>query len=368
MERMTGRRADGGRLAEQVARACSRAQDPLTLLERVATLVRRQVPYAAAGWLLVDPDTLLINGVHNEDTPRDAHLELIECELAEEDHNKFVDLARRPVPVASLGDATNGHLDRSARWSKIYEPRGFGDELRGVFRSGGAAWGQVCLTRRAADPWFSPSEVAQVAAICPHVGNAIRASLLLAGAPAADESIMPALVVLTDDGAVESMSSPAQAWLGPLEDEGLESTIVLHEVARQARLLDRGEVSGPPALARVWTRTAGWLVVRAARLEALPDGTGRTAVVLEPARRSDVASVLLHAHGLTRREQEVTRLLLAGLSTEETAGELWITTETLRGHVKSLFSKLGVRSRPELVALLSAAPGPTELPGRRSRG
>ena len=353
---MTGRPVDSGRLVEKVARACSRVQDPLALLERVASLVRREVPYAAAGWLLVDPDTMLLNAAYNEDTPRDAHLELIECELCTDDVTKFVDLARRPVPAASLSSATGGDLARSVRWASVYAPRGFGDELRGVFRSGAATWGHVCMTRRAGDPWFSDDEVAQVAALSPHVGNGIRTSLLLAGAPDATGDSAPALVVIADDGEVESMSPLAESWLGPLDDERLESTIVLHEVARRARLLDQGDVGDPPALARVWTRTAGWLVVRAARLGDDHGSPARTAVVLEPARRSDVAPVLLHLHRLTAREQQVTRLMLMGLSTEEAAAELWVTTETLRGHVKSVFTKLGVRSRPELAALLSHEP------------
>jgi DNA-binding CsgD family transcriptional regulator len=368
---MTGRRVDAGPLVAQVARACSRAQDPLALLERVAGLVRSRIPYAAAGWLLVDPDTMLLNAAFNEDTPRGAHLELIECELGDEDENKFVELARRPVPAASLAAATGGDLARSARWSRIYRPRGYGDELRGAFRSGDVTWGHVCMSRRADQPWFSEAEVAQVAAMCPHVGNGIRTALLLAGAPDGSEDVAPALVVLDDDGRVESMTGLAETWLGPLDDEGLESTIVLHEVARQARRLDQDGASGPPALARVWNPGTGWLLVRAARLDAADGAAGRTAVVVEPARRSDVAPVLLHLHQLTPRERQVTRLMLRGLSTEEAAAELWVTTETLRGHVKSVFTKLGVRSRPELAALLSHEPvvrtgRPPGRPGGRS--
>lgn len=56
-------------LLGRVARECARAQEPLRLLERVSSLVRGVVPYAAAGWLLVDPETLLINGVHAESVP-----------------------------------------------------------------------------------------------------------------------------------------------------------------------------------------------------------------------------------------------------------------------------------------------------------
>lgn len=338
-------------------RECARAQDPLRLLERVASLVRAQIPYDVAGWLLVDPETMLINGVHAESVPREQHLALIECELTEDDVNKFFDLTSRAVPAASLSAATGGHLDRSVRWSRIYGPSGYGDELRAVFTTGSTAWGHACLTRLAQERCFSAAEVALLAGLCPYIGHGIRTCLLLAGAaaPAAAGVGAPALVVLADDGSVESTTPEAREWLGTLDDEGLTSTIVLHEVAQRSRVLAR-DGAGRTACARTRARSGDWLLVRGTRLEGAASSGGRTALVLEPARRSDIAPVLLRMHQLTDREREVTQLLLTGRPTHTIADELSITVETLRGHVKAVFTKLGVNSRPELAALLSHEP------------
>lgn len=347
------------RLVEHVVQVCARAQAPLQLLERVAALVRPRIPYDAAGWILVDPDTLLLTGVFSENITREQHLAAIECELVEDDVNKFADLARRGIAAASLSAATGGDLSRSTRYSTIYAPNGFGDEIRSVFRSGGASWGHACLTRAADRPCYTQAEVDLIARLCPHIGNGIRTGLLLDEATtpglAPSASSGPALVVLADDGSIESMTPRAQELLGPLDDERLKTTIVLHEVAQRARALAHGQ-PGPPAQARARTRGGEWVVVRGARLEGGPHGAGRSAVVLEPARPSDVAPLLLHLHHLTPREREVTQLLLAGLSTRQISDQLWITTETLRGHVKSVFAKLGVTSRPGLAAKLSHEP------------
>lgn len=344
------------RLVDRVARICARAHDPLELLERVATAVRKNVAYSSAGWLLVDPDTLLITGVYEEGVPREAHLALIELELTEDDVTKFVDLARSQAPAAALSAATHGHLDRSARWSRIYQPAGFGDELRTVFRAGSVVWGQACLTRTAADPWFTPREVDLVARLSPHVAHGIRAGLLLreVGAPGRDRS-SPGLVILDDAGEIQSATPEALASLGPLDDNRLDGAVVVHEVAAQARALAAGEVHGPPAVARAKAMTGEWLLVRGARLDGDVDGGG-TAVLLEPASRSDITPLLVHLHGLTRRELEVTQLLLTGMSTRDIAQELWVTPETLRGHVKAIFAKMGVGSRAELFAFLSHEP------------
>ena len=98
--------------------------------------------------------------------------------------------------------------------------------------------------------------------------------------------------------------------------------------------------------------TGEWLLVRGTRLQ----DTSRTAVVVELAGRADVAPLLLHLHELTPREREVTQLLLTGMSTRDVAQELWVTPETLRGHVKAIFAKMGVASRAELFARLSHEP------------
>lgn len=127
----------------------------------------------------------------------------------------------------------------------------------------------------------------------------------------------------------------------------------MHEVAAQARALADGDAPGPPAVARAQAVTGEWLLVRGARLDG---DLGRTAVVLEPASRSDIAPLLVHLHGLTRRELEVTQLLVTGMSTRDIARELWITPETLRGHVKAILAKLGIGSRAELFASLSHEP------------
>jgi DNA-binding NarL/FixJ family response regulator len=53
---------------------------------------------------------------------------------------------------------------------------------------------------------------------------------------------------------------------------------------------------------------------------------------------------------LTRREGEVLELISQAMTTEEIADALFVSTETVRSHVKSILRKLGVRSRREAVA------------------
>ena len=54
---------------------------------------------------------------------------------------------------------------------------------------------------------------------------------------------------------------------------------------------------------------------------------------------------------LTRREHEVLALLVKGMSNPEIAGQLFISRATVKVHISSILSKLGVASRGEAISL-----------------
>ena len=55
-------------------------------------------------------------------------------------------------------------------------------------------------------------------------------------------------------------------------------------------------------------------------------------------------------HGLSLRELEILRLLVAGRSNTEIAERLFISPRTVTTHVSHIFAKLGVASRAEAIA------------------
>ena len=52
---------------------------------------------------------------------------------------------------------------------------------------------------------------------------------------------------------------------------------------------------------------------------------------------------------LTRREKDVLRLMVTGASNEDVANQLFIATNTVKNHVRSIFRKLNVKTRVEAV-------------------
>lgn len=70
---------------------------------------------------------------------------------------------------------------------------------------------------------------------------------------------------------------------------------------------------------------------------------------------ADKKSELLEAHStldfsmLSRREIEVARLAAKGYTNAQIAETLFISTETVKSHMNSIFEKLGISSRKELM-------------------
>jgi hypothetical protein len=69
------------------------------------------------------------------------------------------------VRAASLGAATGGDLDRSARHRELRRPSGFADELRAVFVSDYGTWGAIVLLREARTADFTPAETRVLASL-----------------------------------------------------------------------------------------------------------------------------------------------------------------------------------------------------------
>src|SRR4051812_48658391 len=97
-----------------------------------------------------------------------------------------------------------------------------------------------------------------------------------------------------------------------------------------------------------------WLSVHASALRNPTGGPAPVAVTIEPAKSAQIAPIIVEAYCLTAREQQITQAVARGLSNQEIAAELFLSSHTVRDHLKAVFAKVSVGSRGELVAKLFA--------------
>jgi DNA-binding CsgD family transcriptional regulator len=343
-----------------VVRHCHAGLDVGRLQQQVLRDLRRVMPVDAAFVATADPETLLFTGAYAEDPLGAATPLFLDNEFGGQDVNRFAALACAPSHVGSLDDATLGDRPASARYREIMRPLGLGDELRAALVARSQCWGYLCLHREDGPLGFTRAETDLLARLAPHVAHGLRQAVLLHAAPQVGELPRPG-VVLLDDRLDLVASTPEAEHLLSLVEGGRAVRrplpVALYTVAAALKEVERGTVpAGVLPTVRVRSAAGGWLTVHASRLGGTPDES-RIAVVVEPAEPRAALQILLSAYGLSRRERDVTRLVLRGASTTAISDTLHIASHTVQDHLKAVFDKVGVRSRRDLVGVLLAAAG-----------
>jgi DNA-binding CsgD family transcriptional regulator len=345
------------RAAAQVAadsvRLCHAGLHSRTLRVEAPRLLRRVVPIDSFWFATADPATLLFTSSVVEGIPEHATAAFIANEFQQTDVNKWIQLARASQPANGLYMATHGQPESSPRYRDILAPLRFGDELRVALRDGSSCWGFMCLHREQASPAFTPEEVAFLGRLAPHLARGLRNALLISNADVVPGSNGPGVVVLADDFSVVATTPAAERWLAELADWPRRGELpqAIYGVSARLRAVERDSAGRPELIprARVRTRSGRCLVLHASRLGG-PGAPNQTVVILEPAEPTAVAPMILEAYDLTGREAQVAQLVLHGVSTEEIAAALSISSLTVQQHLKAVFDKTGVRSRRDLVA------------------
>lgn len=320
--------------------------------EAIAEL-QRTIGFERWCWPLADPETLLpSSGIADHDflpgVPR-----LLELEYSTDNFAAKHVVARGATSALSLSLETGGDLARSSRWDEIMRPVGIGDIVTAACRDTLGCWGWIETYRDSDDQPFGERDLALLENIGPKMGSALRRHAMYATDPVA-ESSPPGVVVLDRDLRPVSWTTGALPWIEVLPSAGLYATwgilpTVVYPAAARAR-------SGTPAVgARALVRAVDgrWVMIEAARLEGERDG--EIAVTLRAAGGNETFELVCRVYALSQREREVVVLLIAGLDTRAVTERLFISPHTVQDHLKSVFEKIGIHSRRELLATFAAS-------------
>ena len=341
------------RAVDRIARAAGTGLDLVGFWEEARAALAPAVPHHIAPcWYTLDPTSLLVTSHYDHGMIPELPAEWLAHEYLQDDRHKLADIARAEPGISTLHEATGGEPARSPRWRRYIEPYGGDQELLLALRArAGETWGVLALYRAPGQPHFSPDERDLLRTVAPHLAEGARRGLLIGEATEPEQNDAPGLVVLNDAFELESLTTGVERWLqdlpGAAEATRRPPDAVL-SVAGQALRTAKAETHCEVAFARVLSRSGRWIVLHGAVLQS--PGKPRIAVIVEPAHPARIAPLLMAAYGLTEREQEIARHVLAGAVTTEIAHTLRISPHTVQQHLKAIFEKTGVRSRRELVA------------------
>lgn len=110
-------------------------------------------------------------------------------------------------------------------------------------------------------------------------------------------------------------------------------------------------------MTRAVATSGAWLTVRATIFSPTSSPAGGQSaqdvvITIDVASPTDISALALAARGLSAREQEVAAFVLQGASTRAIAATLHLSPHTVQDHLKSIFGKLGVNSRRDMVRQL----------------
>ena len=346
------------RLREEIELLGARGLPRDEYFAQLAPRLRRVIDNDASCWHTLDPQTRLMTsdapaelverGIFTAETATAAGELLVRSEYLVPDSNTFAELAARRVPVGTLDQATRGRPERSARYRDLLEPSGIPHELRAAFVIRGRVWGAVHIARREHSGAFTQQDADALAHVASAIAKGIRASLRFDAARRGSGTEPPGLIVVDAANAVELITPPARALLDALGSDALAypdgslpaTVLALASHVRANRTGIESNVVTVPS-------PSGWITLHASQPTV---GDGRIAIVIEPASGPRSATLRLEINGVTAREREVATLLASGLSNGDIATTLVLSPHTVQDHIKSLFEKLGVTSRQELVA------------------
>lgn len=333
-------------LHHRVLALAERELEHRVLTEEALGLLRGYLETRMLLWLTLDPVTLLPTSLH---LPRFLFglegfvstafyfKQFASFELDPEELLSLSWLVSRGRLCGSVHLETEGEVSRCARFKKVLGRVGIKDEMRVLLNHGGQTWGMIAACRRRSP--FSSQEVEVVAGLAPILAAALRRSFLKAAleSNATPQRARPGLVLFEEDGEVQHVSPEAEALLG-------QEQLTLYK-SYWLKLLQLREEDDSVASINIMT-DKGPVTLHRSLLG------GREALIVELSRPSVLAGLLIKAYGLSARESEVVAALCRGWSTRKIAFELDIADYTVQDHLKSIFDKVGVRSRKELVSHL----------------
>jgi DNA-binding CsgD family transcriptional regulator len=350
-----------GRCRERLERLGGSALDSFSIQREAIADLQRVIGFDR--WCLpaADPRTLIpLGGVAEHDygpnVPRVLELEYSSDHFAA----KHV-LARRVNSAGSLSAETGGDLARSPRWDEVMRHAGMGDIAAAACRDALGCWGWIEAYRDQSDRPFDDDDLELLASAGSSLSPALRRGITVTAPGNADEQAGPGVIVLNADLSIVSRTAGARAWIDAMPAAGLFAAWgilppTVYPVATRAR--EGGTATAARALDR--GVDGRWVVIEAASLEGDStgkvegDSTGKIAVTLRAATPAETFDLLCRAYALTHRERDVVAALVAGLDTRAVTERLVISRYTVQDHLKSVFQKVGVRSRRELVTRLSA--------------
>jgi len=276
---------------------------------------------------------------------------------------------RADDPVLEHVVATRTAIDssrlRAGRWQPCgartaLARAGYEHSMEAPVIACGTLFGTINFARDFSQAAFSASDLSAAESIAEHLGRAMERSLRFEVTShraqvlenTIDRVTQPVIVTDMNGQILFQNRAARQDWPVPRHEDGtLSMADGLSRAIADATLLFARE--GRRVVVRTVSTGSRREVV--AKTFKLADSTGASATVLFDRAEDRTPDRLPAWDVLTRREQEIARLVSEGLTTKLIAERAFISENTVKQHLKRIFAKTDVTNRAELIQLIWAS-------------
>lgn len=334
----------------RIVRICETEGNARTLRLRILDEIRLTVGFDAYAWLLTDPETS-VGSAPLADVPCLSELpRLIRLKYLT-DINRWTALDN--PPVASLQQATGGHLSRSRLWRELLDNYAIVDIASTVFEDRFGYWGFLDLWRSGDGSPFNEAAMTFLANIVEPITLGLRRCqantfvLHPSHDPLRDG---PVVLLLSPDLTVAGQTPSTHEYLRALVPPATGEAPIpasAYNVAAQLLAVEAG-IDGHPPMARVHVSDGLWVTLSAARIGS--SGPQNIAVTISETVPAERLALFARAFGLSVRETELLNHLMTGFDTHELARLMFLSEHTVQDHLKSIFAKTSTRNRRTLLS------------------
>ncbi|MPY59573.1 helix-turn-helix transcriptional regulator [Streptomyces spongiae] len=321
----------------------------LELAEAVSLAVRPVVAHDALRLMGNNPDGVghtVFSFWHNFET--EFGRQFMQSYLAGKDPCLPADLIRQTMPAGLVG---TGHGKRDLLARQLFDAHGVGGELRVLLRDVRGVWGSLALLRSAGGRAFDRTDAARVLELAPVLISALRQYVRSGPMRPVAPDMAPGVFVVDADGNVTGATPMASWWAERLREHHPSSWVdaLVAGMAAQTRLCLRQPAAPAPVMHGPAARFGRWI---SAEGQLLNPG-GAVAVLVRAVPPRQLLGSLGSWYGITARERQVIEYLLDGSAAKQIARHLDVSLHTVHDHLKSVYRKLGVSGRAELLTALN---------------
>lgn len=341
------------------------------LWETIARVMPRLVPCEMVAFQDLDDAGRFIGAWINmpEMIPElSVYLEHFHNAREAEAHTTFDEFFRSGTPIDKMHDGCGDYLG-SALYNELYRQVDFRYIVRAAFRDGTTPRGCIMMWRGHGARDYSPAEMRLIAGVAPYLTHALAA-------PPADSrdresiEVNEGTLICNGQGVVEFASTQGRVLLHDIAEASMTAATLsdrcLHWAAPQlrrligeAKRLSEGRPGSVPAIVKQNRR--GKYVLRVWRLAAAGE-SGAPDLFSVSIRRYIPTVLRLLEHpavvALPAREKEICLRLADGAETKEIAAGCGLSIHTVISYMRSLYDRLGVSGREQLLARLLETPTP----------